>query len=96
MDALVGWDGWDVWLLARRNAASLWASLLAAPSSRIFLSFSLMPSACELPDAPALSGDVSDMSSSELGGSGGALELEVFGRVSVTRSEELDNPKLCS
>ena len=62
-DVLGGWDGWP---LARR-AASLWASLLAAPSSRIFLSFSLMPNACALPDTPALSGDVSDMLSSELG-----------------------------
>ena len=67
-DALGDWDGWDGWPLARRSAASLWASLLAAPSSRIFFSFSRMPNACELPDTPALSGDVSDILSSELGG----------------------------
>ena len=63
-DVLGGWDGWP---LARR-AASLWASLLAAPSSRIFLSFSLIPNAWEFPDTPALSGDVSDMLASDVGG----------------------------
>ena len=55
-----------------------------------------MPNDCELPDTPALSGDVSDMPSSELGGRGGSLELEAVGRMSFSRSVELSNPKVCS